>query len=179
MNDLTFLRIIIITVILFSVAYVSGSLVYYKGVKVNYTRKINHFALFFVPMFLDNILPVESSIESIIIGSFLAVGSLIIYIKPVRNKSSIIQRMFLSFDRPEDRPNTLLWLSTQITAGYLILIPIMIYFFTFGYGDLILIPILVNGIGDGLAEPVGVRFGRIKYKTYALFSKRNMSRKDA
>ena len=128
MIDPVFLRVIIQTGILISVAYASGSLVYYKGVKVNYTRKINHFALFFVPMFLDNFLPVDLSIESIIVGSFLAVGSLIIYIKPVRNKSRIIQRMFLSFDRPEDRPNTLLLPSTQITVGYLIIIPIMYFF---------------------------------------------------
>ena len=79
-------------------------------------------------MFLDNFIPGEPSIESIIIGSFLAVGSLIIYIKPVRNKSRIIQRMFLSFDRPEDRPNTLLLPSSQITVGYLIIIPIMYFF---------------------------------------------------
>ena len=171
MTDPEFLRIIAQTVILITVAYASGSLVYYKGVKVNYTRKINHFALFFDPMFIDKIIPTELSIQSIIIGSFLAVGSLLIYIKPIRNKSCIIERMFLSFDRPEDRPNTLLWLSTQITFGYLILIPAIIYFFTIGYGELILIPILVNGIGDGLAEPVGVRFGRLKYNTYALFSK--------
>ena len=171
MTDLEFLRIIIQMAILIMVAYASGSLVYYKGVKVNYTRKINHFALFFVPMFLDNILPVELSIGSIILGSFLAVLSLVIYIKPIRNKSSIIERMFLSFDRPEDRPNTLLWLSSQITVGYLILVPAIIYFFKIGYSEMILIPILVNGIGDGLAEPVGVRFGRLKYNTYALFSK--------
>ena len=171
MIDPAFLRIIIQTAILISVAYASGNLVYYKGLKVNYSRKINHFALFFVPMFLDKIIPAKPSIESIIIGSFLAVLSLVIYIKPIRNKSMIIERMFLSFDRPEDRPNTLLWLSTQITFGYLILIPAIIYFFTRGYEGLILIPILVNGIGDGLAEPVGVRFGRTKYKTYALFSK--------
>ena len=171
MIDILIIKMIIMVVILTSVAYASGSLVYYKGVKVNYTRKINHFALFFVPMFLDNILPAEPSIESIIIVSFLVVVSLAIYIKPVRNKSRIIERMFLSFDRPEDRPNTLLWLSTQITFGYLILIPAIIFFISIGYGDLILIPILVNGIGDGLAEPVGVRFGRLKYKTYALFTK--------
>ena len=176
MIDPAFLRVIIQTGILISVAYASGSLVYYKGIKVNYTRKINHFALFFVPMFLDKIIPIEPSIESIIIGSFLAVGSLIIYVKPVRNKSRIIQRMFLSFDRPEDRPNTLLWLSTQITVGYLILIPAIVYFISIGYGDLVLIPILVNGIGDGLAEPVGVRFGRLKYKTFALFSKKKFER---
>ena len=53
MTDLSIIRIIIVAAILASVAYASGSLVYYKGVKVNYTRKINHFALFFVPMFLD------------------------------------------------------------------------------------------------------------------------------
>ena len=131
MIDPSLLRIIIQTIILISVAYVSGSLVYYKGVKVNYTRKINHFALFFIPMFVDNIIPVQGSIELLIIGSFIAVASLCIYIKPIRTNSMIIQRMFLSFDRPEDRPNTLLWLSTQIVVGYLILIPIIIYYFAY------------------------------------------------
>jgi phytol kinase len=157
--------------ILLLIQYASGCLVYYKGVKVNYTRKINHFALFFIPLFIDIILPVQPSIDLMIIGSFVAVAGLTIYIKRIRCNSRIIQRMFLSFDRPEDRPNTLLWLSTQITAGYLILLPIIIYFYSIGYSNLILIPILVNGIGDGLAEPVGIRFGRLKYKTYALFSK--------
>ena len=171
MNDPVLLKGVIQTVILFSIQYVSGSLVYYKGIKVNYTRKINHFALFFVPMFLDKFIPVKPSLELLIIGSILAVTGLIIYIKPVRNKSNFIQRMFLSFDRPEDRPNTLLWLSTQTAFGYLVLIPFLILFYTSGYEYLIIIPILVNGIGDGLAEPVGVRFGKHKYQTYALFSK--------
>ena len=171
MNDPVLLKGVIQTVILFSIQYVSGSLVYYKGIKVNYTRKINHFALFFVPMFLDKFIPVKPSLELLIIGSILAVTGLIIYIKPVRNKSNFIQRMFLSFDRPEDRPNTLLWLSTQTVFGYLFLIPFIILFYTSGYEYLIIIPILVNGIGDGLAEPVGVRFGKHKYQTYALFSK--------
>ena len=159
--------------LLLLIQYASGCLVYYKGVQVNYTRKINHFALFFIPLFIDNILPIQPSIELMIIGSFVAVSGLIIYIKPIRSNSRLVQRMFLSFDRPEDRPNTLLWLSTQIIVGYLILVPIIIYFFSIGYSNLILIPILVNAIGDGLAEPVGIRFGRLKYKTYALFSKKN------
>ena len=171
MNDPVLLKGVIQTVILFSIQYVSGSLVYYKGIKVNYTRKINHFALFFVPMFLDKFIPVKPSLELLIIGSILAVTGLIIYIKPVRIKSNFIQRMFLSFDRPEDRPNTLLWLSTQTAFGYLVIIPFLILFYTSGYEYLIIIPILVNGIGDGLAEPVGVRFGKHKYQTYALFSK--------
>ncbi len=176
MVDPLFLRLIIQTAILIAVAYASGSLVFYKGVKVNYTRKINHFALFFVPIFLDNFFQTEPLIESIILGSSLAIGGLLIYIKPLRNNSKIIERMFLSFDRPEDRPNTLLWLTTQITVGYLILIPMTIYFFAVGYAELILIPLLVNGIGDGIAEPVGVKFGRLRYKTYALFSKTKYER---
>ena len=171
MIDPALLSGIIKLTILLLIQYASGCLVFYKGVKVNYTRKINHFALFFIPMFIDNIIPVQPSIELLIIGSFVAIASLIIYIKPIRTNSRLIQRMFLSFDRPEDRPNTLLWLTTQTAVGYLIVIPIVIYFFKIGYEDLLLIPILVNGIGDGLAEPVGVRFGRLKYKTYALFSK--------
>jgi dolichol kinase len=171
MIDPALLSGIIKLTILLLIQYASGCLVFYKGVKVNYTRKINHFALFFIPMFIDNIIPVQPSIELLIIGSVVAIASLIIYIKPIRTNSRLIQRMFLSFDRPEERPNTLLWLTTQTAVGYLIVIPIVIYFFKIGYEDLLLIPILVNGIGDGLAEPVGVRFGRLKYKTYALFSK--------
>jgi len=41
---------------------------------------------------------------------------------------------------------------------------------------LIYITVLVAGIGDGLAEPVGVRFGRHKYATRALFSDRKYTR---
>ena len=171
MIDPALLSGIIKLTILLLIQYASGCLVFYKGVKVNYTRKINHFALFFIPMFIDNIIPVQPSIELLIIGSVVAIAGLIIYIKPIRTNSRLIQRMFLSFDRPEDRPNTLLWLTTQTAVGYLVVIPIVIYFFKIGYENLLLIPILVNGIGDGLAEPVGIRFGRLKYKTYALFSK--------
>ena len=170
-NDQILIRGLIQTSLLCLIAYSAGCLVFYKGVKVNYTRKINHFSLFFIPMFLDKFIPIEPSLESIILGSIFAVFSLIIYIEPIRFKSRVIQRMFLSIDRPEDRPNTLLWLSTQMAFGYLVVLPFIILFYNYGYEYLIILPILVNGIGDGLAEPVGVRFGKYKYQTYALFSK--------
>jgi len=41
---------------------------------------------------------------------------------------------------------------------------------------LLLIPILINGLGDGLAEPIGVRFGKHHYQTRALFSQRTYTR---
>jgi len=158
------------------ISYGTGSLVFHKDVKVNYTRKINHFAMFFIPMILDSIIPYGKSIELLILSCFLTIWILIIYIQPVRSRVHITRRMFLSFDRPEDRPYTLKWLSTQIFAGYVVLIPAVILFAQTGYRHLIFIPILINGIGDGLAEPVGIKFGKHKYKTKALFSKRTYER---
>jgi len=156
--------------LLYLIQYGNGLLVQYKGVRVNYTRKINHFALFFIPMYLDRVFALENSLELFVFGSFLAISTLAIYVKPVRDRVPFIATMFGSFDRPEDRPRTLLWLSTQITAGFLIVIPMVILFARWGLLDLILIPILINGIGDGLAEPVGVRFGKHTYEAYALFT---------
>ncbi len=42
--------------------------------------------------------------------------------------------------------------------------------------SLIYITVLVAGIGDGLAEPVGVRFGKRKYTVRALFTDRKYTR---
>lgn len=143
---------------------------------MNYTRKINHFALFFIPAFIDIIVPVEKSLMGLSIGGFLVIGILVFYIAPIRNRVPLINTMFLSFDRPEDRPYTLWWLFTQLVAGYAVLIPMMILFYTNHLQNLILVPILIGAIGDGLAEPVGVRFGKHTYKTYAFFSKRKYKR---
>jgi dolichol kinase len=84
--------------------------------------------------------------------------------------------MFLSYDRPEDRPHTMFWLTTQLLAGYAVLIPMRILFQKLGFAELVFIPVLVHGLGDGLAEPVGVRFGKHKYSCRALFSKRRYTR---
>lgn len=167
---------IIKLLLLWAVQYGNGQLVHHKGIKVNYTRKINHFFLFFLPVYLDKVIAFEKSFSLFIIGCIVAVISLIIYVEPVRKRVRIVERMFQSFDRPEDRPNTLLWLSTQIVVGFLVLIPAVIFFVGSGYLNLIFIPILITGIGDGLAEPVGVKFGRLKYRTHALFSEKKFVR---
>ena len=156
---------------LFTIQYSSGLLVRHKGIKVNYTRKINHFALFFIPVFLRSVFPHEPSFQRFIIGCVIGTLILFIYIQPIRNKIPIIATMFSSFDRPEDRPNTLWWLFTQILAGYIILVPAVIIFVQNGLAGLIWIPLLILAFGDGLAEPVGIRFGKHKYETYAFFSK--------
>jgi hypothetical protein len=46
----------------FLVSYYGGWLVKHYGVKVGYTRKINHFTLFFLPLLVDDLLPYEKSL---------------------------------------------------------------------------------------------------------------------
>ncbi len=157
-------------ILLVAIQYGNGLLVIHKNVKVNYTRKINHFLLFFIPIFVNRGYAYEETVGLFILGAVLAVAKFVFYTRPFRERFNIIKVMFSSFDRPEDRPHTLLWLVTQMTVGYLVLLPMGILFATFDLMHLILIPIIIYGIGDGLAEPVGVRFGKNRYPVYALFS---------
>ncbi len=171
------LNLLVKTGILFIVAYSTGLLVKYKDVKVNYTRKINHFILFFVPVFIDPFFPYDKkSFLLYIIGFLIAMVPFIFYIKIIRERVSVLRICFASIDRPEDRPHTLLWITTQTFVAYLIMIPMYYFLEKVGMGSLLLIPILIVGIGDGLAEPVGIRFGKHKYETYALFSKKKYVR---
>jgi dolichol kinase len=162
--------------VLYLVAFLCGLLVIRLGVRVNYTRKINHFVLFFLPVFLATIFSFEQSMATVTMTGLILMGSVGVYAEPVRQRVPVIATMFSSFDRPEDRPYTLLWLQTQIAAGYLVIIPLAIMFARQGSPELMLIPILINGIGDGLAEPVGVRFGRHRYNVRALHGDRIYTR---
>lgn len=156
--------------------YVCGILVQDYSVRVNYTRKIMHFALFFLPQYLLSFFPYQSSIFTGFFNAMLTMGVLGLFIQPLRSKIALFNTMFKSIDRPEDRPYTLLWLSTQFLASYLVLMPLIYYLNQHQLRDLLYIPILIIGLGDGLAEPVGVRFGRHKYSTRAIFSSRSYTR---
>lgn len=158
------------------IAYAGGLLVSRRGVRTNYTRKINHFFLFFLPVFLDDVFGYEKTMPTTTLSMLLLFSTLVMYARPFRERVPFIKTAFLSFDRPEDRPYTMLWLSTQIAAAIAVIIPVTVYCASIGKMNLIYIPILITGIGDGLAEPVGVRFGRHKYQVYALFTKKKFVR---
>ncbi len=156
--------------------YLNGLLVIHKNVKVNYTRKINHFLLFFIPIYLNRGYAHIEAFDLYALGAFFAVAKFIFYIKPIRDRVPFIKVMFRSFDRPEDRPHTLQWIVTQTAAGYAVLLPAGMLFARYDLLHLVVIPILIYGIGDGLAEPVGVRFGKNKYHSYALFTSKSYIR---
>ncbi len=156
--------------------FINGLLVLHKNVKVNYTRKINHFLLFFVPIILNRGYVHEEAFGLYALGAVIAVAKFIFYVKPIRDRVFLIRTMFRSFDRPEDRPYTLLWIVTQTATGHLVLLPASIIFSYYDLLHLIAIPIFIYAIGDGLAEPVGVKFGKHKYSCYALFTKKQYTR---
>lgn len=162
--------------VLYSVAFATGVLVLRLGVRVNYTRKVNHFVLFFVPIFLHHFFELERSLIATTGTGMILLASLGLYVQPLRSRVPALNTMFASFDRPEDRPHTLWWLTSQIVAGYMVIIPLAIVFARLGHGWLMMIPILINAIGDGLAEPVGVRFGRHEYRVRPLHGDRTYVR---
>ncbi len=158
------------------IVFLEGLLVLKLNWKVNYTRKINHFFVFFSPYLLKTIFPFEETLYSQIIIALVGLSTLTIYLKPIRENIKIVTIMFAAFDRPEDRPHTLKWLFTQYLVTYIVAVPLWLLFDRLGHTEAIPIIILINAIGDGLAEPIGIRWGKHKYKVKALFTKTTYTR---
>ena len=158
------------------IAFLEGLLVTKYNWKVNYTRKINHFFVFFSPYLLKIIFPYKESFYYQVIIAMVGLSTLAIYLKPIRENIKLVGIMFAAFDRPEDRPYTLKWLFTQYLATYLVAIPLWLLFERIGHTEAIPIIILINAIGDGLAEPIGITWGKHKYKVKALFTKTTYTR---
>ena len=157
-------------------AYLCGLAVNHRNVRVNYTRKIMHFTQFLLPTILYELLPFGLSPLEETLGVAFYLFGFVIFVRPVRERVPVIKTMFASIDRPEDRPYTLLWVVSQYAVAGLALMPLRYFASVTDAAALVLIPILINGIGDGLAEPVGVRFGRHPYRTSGLFVDRDYVR---
>jgi len=157
-------------IVLFALAFVLGRWVIEKRIRVNYTRKILHFILFFFPIFIISLNPFEQSLTTVLISGLNVLLCMGLFSEPLRKRSVFLATGFAALDRPEDRPFTLVWLSTQVLATYAVLVVMLAWLSLYDAIGLIYITVLIAGIGDGLAEPVGIRFGKRKYTTYALFT---------
>ena len=157
-------------------AFILGTLVCKYNIKVNYTRKIHHFSLLFFPVLLASYYPYEHELLGLI-GAFSFIWTIVPFY--LRKYIPTLETGFLSFDRPEDRPFTLLWLITQFFFGLVIGISVAIFaefYFGIPWPKIALLVLCLAHIGDGLAEPIGVRFGKVRYRTYALFTRRRYYR---
>ena len=164
-------------VLILVIQYCMSLLVIHYDVKVNYTRKVIHISYFLWPQLLDiTVLKYKTDIFTELWNIWIILYLLILSSEHIRNKNKYLDHMFKAIDRPEDQPYTLIWFSSQIVAVLIILIPFSVYFTSIDKSGLVFIPILINGLADGLAEPIGIRFGKHKYKTKACLSDREYER---
>lgn len=131
--------------------------------KVNYTRKIQHFAAYLVPLLSPPTEPL--GILPHLWESLFVLLMFLVLIKPIREFSTFFMLQFNSLDRVEDRPNTLKW----IVLGNMLPGLLLITIFKQVFETYLNLPLLASvvvftvAIGDGLAEPVGTYLGKKKY----------------
>ena len=134
-----------------------------KWFKVNYTRKIQHFAAYLVPLLSPPTAPL--GILPHLWESLFVLFMFLVLIKPVREFSTFFMLQFNSLDRVEDRPNTLKWIVLGNMLPGLLIITIFKQVFEtcLNLPLLATVVVLTVAIGDGLAEPVGTYLGKKKY----------------
>ena len=162
--------------IVLSLQFLSSYLVKEGKLKVNYSRKVSHFGHLFTSILMNGIF-LNYSIDYFIISGIMSTLQILLFAEPIRKRVYILEFLFLGIDRPEDRPHTVRLALTQIVAMNFVLIGMAYLYQDSGLPlELLAIPLLITAIGDGLAEPVGIRFGRNKYQVTALFTDERYTR---
>jgi len=155
-------------------AYLLGQQVLKRGWKVGYTRKAQALALYFLPYVAMQGPSPYSMVEtaSISLGVFILL--LMLLSAPIRNRVPAMATAFACIDRPEDRPYTLTWLITSVIAAWGIICLWM--WFAPETAVYLFVALFISGVGDAIAEPVGLYFGKHSYRTRALGTDRTYIR---
>jgi dolichol kinase len=175
-------KIIAQNILLAMVFFVCGYSVIFHNLNEAYSRKICHVFAYALPVSLhilwtqresEGQSELPDSIELTWTCWFQFIPFLAL-IKPVRRKSSTMMVIFRAIDRIKDRPYTLTWMTTQLLGNYAAILFLHLYLAS--QEDkrrvkLAILPMCINVFGDGLAEPVGLRWGKNKYTTSALWYK--------
>jgi dolichol kinase len=152
------------------IQFVCGLLVHKFNVNVAYTRKIVHIFYFVFPQLLDTILlSFDKNIFTELWNIVIIFLLLSLILEPIRERSVLFQIMFKAIDRPKDRPYTVFWFITQLVVSIPIIAGFSILFSYWGRDPFIFIPLIILVFGDGLAEPIGTRFGYHKYSVKGFY----------
>lgn len=137
---------------------------------MHYGRKILAVSLYVITSFFL----INASDGPYVLNLVLGIAAPLLWlsslIKCFREKVSFLDTCYRSFHRPEDYPHTMTWLSSNMLCGYVVLVVFIYILKIYDAAFLIAITVFISTLGDGLAEPVGYRFGRHKYKVRALFT---------
>ena len=155
-----------------------GYIVYTRPTKfkVNYTRKLQHFAAYLAP--LINPFGKHEGLLPHLWETLFVMLTFLLLIKPLRENVRLFMLQFNSMDRPEDRPHTLKWIILGNVLPGLLLSVYFQYLFekVLNAPFLVMIVVIAVSIGDGLAEPVGMYLGKHKYTVPAWNFKRRYTR---
>ena len=188
--------------IIYCIQYFAGVLNVFCGLKTAYSRKIIHISLFTLPFIVDalggqlneddtglavawNLWTTQNWVMCMTIPVRNGVNHCLGKVTDVRNAKwkrflNIPSVVFAAFDRCEDRPNTLKWLQIQIVLSYVFVIILVIanvILEVTSMETLILVPTIITGFGDGLAEPVGRKWGgNYQYETHGCCTEYNYVR---
>ena len=154
--------------------YLLGRGVIARGWRVGYTRKAQALGLYFLPYVAMQGPSPYSPIMTATLSLGVFIALLILLSSPIRKRVPMLATAFAAIDRPEDRPFTLTWLITSVLAAWgVIVLWLWLSPHTAGY---LFVALVISGIGDALAEPVGLLFGKHPYKARALGTERNYIR---
>ncbi len=159
--------------------YIFSTAILKYNIKINYVRKLalrpwRKLKTYVIPLIVVGIIGLEptssSTIAAVLLFFFLDIQKTIFTEwNPIRRKFKLLRHAFVSWDRLEDRPYTMRYDILEDILRFVVYLP---FIAIFGKASLlVMIPNLINEFGDGLAEPVGIRFGKHKYRTRSLYYK--------
>ena len=140
------------------------------SIKINYVRKLGlrpwkKMIAFVVPLLITQGQSVVT--DWIVLFSIQGLSGLLTESYAVRRRVKLFAYAYVSWDRIEDRPYSMRYDQIEDILRFAIYLPFMILF---GKNSaIVLIPNLVNQFADGLAEPIGLRFGKHQYRTRAVW----------
>ena len=162
--------------VFFIAAYWLGRLVCERNWPVGYTRKILAVTLYAAPFVTGLWFPTGLTVEMITLSAMVYGLCVLALSGRYRASSKFLTTAFAAIDRPEDRPHTIPWLLTSILATWFVLV---VWSAVLPYGAglaFLFVALFISGIGDALAEPVGLRYGRNTYTVRALFTDKTYTR---
>ena len=141
-------------ILIFSFLYLSGTLKLKNNVKTNYTRKIFHFLVFTIAGVIGFFFGFSAVL---LYGGITAL--IIIYVIHLGEG----HLLFEGIGREQDAPHRRMYIGVPfITTAIGGLINNIVFL------ELALVGYLVAGWGDAVGEPIGVRFGKHRYKVPSL-----------
>ena len=148
-------------IVIFLSTFIIGNIAYFlkerKNWKSSSSRKFNHFGISLVSIIFFSFIPIA---DTIVTAIFTSLSILIIYIISANSNRPLVQSIIQSNIRTRDEPHGTFFVFLPLITGQIAL-----------YISLIFInPVFAKiafcsmGFGDGLAEPIGTKFGKHKYK---------------